>query len=368
MKKKIILSTLLTLASLQSLGMGHWTPTYFAVGATALIGSLLIGRTPARQISHAQAVAMVCSSLALATYGYLKLPKKNELLELSLSEDQMAQDKLTLKQLDEEYLKWPQQNLKTELYLNPLQKEKTAFYRQLMSLPWSPVAQKYIEKLNAEEEALMQEFFNMCNITQEKWQFILKGIVALYNEASQKLIAQSKESSKELSRRVKLVMNSIHLADDRIKILSDDTAFQMQTTQQSIQLNEKRCLKMKNAEFDASVLHELMHILHDEGFQYTFIRFFASKLQVNHKLFNSFSLRFKNFAERRADMLAALVDPTHAIALAGSFQLSYTAEWFARAMDSTEDEHPYCYQRKAYLNKLHQEMIEAQNKYIPWPM
>lgn len=145
MKKKIILSTLLALASLQSLGMDDWTTTKYAV---------------------------VASGLCMAGLGVTAI-------------------------------------MHNSLFIHPREHEKQAFYKLLLSKPWGDVAEKYITKLQQEEKKLLQEFFVLTRITPDQWEAYKMQITISFNQAEQVNINLAASHSDTFIQQIKQGMELI---------------------------------------------------------------------------------------------------------------------------------------------------------------
>ena len=289
-------------------------------------------------------------------------------------------------------------------YSPPFDEQRKKYYARLLALPWGNVAKKYIEELEAEEKALMKEFLELTEITQEEYEKEAAIFTTQYDKMSSPIQEQEKyplsDTLKQMiiielgicsinPKEIKIAQNK-HAVDEWLKHKKPDRRVKFGADRGGIWANE-------GAGWHASIitdhgkllvkhqiLHEIVHLLFDDGFnQYfkrRFLKSFFDKASSSKKLLLKFGgnpknvyYRYARFIERRADILAGLSDLGAAQACVENSQDAVINPQFRRTLayvfslgnvdlDSYDEHHEPISVKSAYMTQLHDEMLEAMNK------
>ena len=292
-------------------------------------------------------------------------------------------------------------------YKPPFDEQRKQYYARLLALPWGNVAKKYIDQLEAEEKALMKEFFEVTEITQEEYEKEAAEFTLQYDKLPSP-IQEEYPLSDTLKQMIIIELGICSINPKEIKIaqkkravdewskhkkedghLSFGADLDFGADRRGIWANEGAGWHASNLSDHGEsivkhfILHEIMHILFDDGFegilQKRFVRSFFDKASSSKKWSLLFGgnpkdvyLRYARFIERRADILAGLVDLNAARAYMNVNQRSVKPQ-FRRTLayvfslgnvdlDSYDEYHEPISVRAAYMTQLHDEMLEAMNK------
>jgi len=275
--------------------------------------------------------------------------------------------------------------VEVESYKPPHEKQHKNFYELLHNQVWSTESKKYIKQFEEEYQLLMSEYYQLMGITKEEFE---KEKAANYQKY---LSILKNESFKELPGpmydRINLLLDFLGFEKNKIKVLMNENIMSAESSQNSIYISIGSCSQKTSNEFDAIVLHEIMHIIHDDAFVSTLMRWLYSKRlnqdkniskmgkvlpglawyiplpgisNIGTKLPNltwyyiPFRIKWNHCKEKRADILSALTHPEYAL-----IQNAYYKKKIEEYGDRSFTTHPKKSTRAAYFQQLYQEMQEA---------
>lgn len=290
-------------------------------------------------------------------------------------------------------------------YKPPFEEQCKKYYAELLKKPWGEVAKKYIEQFEKEENELMKEIFETLQlktaleITPELKTKTVEEMKDLDLKCREYFLNREQEWIKQklayypedpIEPRVKIrIYNFLKQfeIDDQITIVpSNDTDF-LEAGLSTIRVGDE-CFKnhpfwqntdagkffLKDIWVDSAILHEIQHILQADYFKLYIFGLFATPnfpIQIDQKKLEKCVLKYRILAEKRADVLAGLMEPKFAIGLAEYFLyiLRYPSPWYIKPLYAVglahevsgvkASGHASYTERSIYMKQLHKEMIEA---------
>lgn len=245
-------------------------------------------------------------------------------------------------------------------YKAPWQDARDNYYKLLLSKPWGAVSKKYIEFFKQRENELLQDFFKLAGITEQEFE----ASKMERNEEYLELLMRSSAHilNDNYALRIKQAFDLIGIDKSKVKIIIDENIQTMAANEYHLSICPDGMSEYINVfEFDASVFHEIMHMLHSDAFISWVMARWSAKAG-----YSSFIPKWNHFTERRADILAGLLHPEYAFGSYRQFErsLPLTLKIFPRlrigSPEAIYDSHPKDSVRVAYLRALHKEMLAAQ--------
>ncbi|MDR3549785.1 MAG: hypothetical protein P4L31_00080 [Candidatus Babeliales bacterium] len=268
--------------------------------------------------------------------------------------------------------------------------ERVKFYQDLESKPWKEVSKKHIALFEQEEVQLINECCTLFNITPLDFQECKSRLRGPYDDFITKNIEISKIEygadpvPDDLKKIITKELEDYRLNNKNFIILNNDSLLSpARVTGDMLVVNRLFLAGHVSEEdreldfFRAIIHHEIMHILHDDTYT-SFLLYILKHThgKSNENQFQEFTLKCKNFHERRADILAGLSDLTVCKDLGDCFNMMDS--WLERRSreliiflawlnvnKSVNDfamevkVHDSWGARSAYLNQLHNEMTQA---------
>jgi len=256
-------------------------------------------------------------------------------------------------------------------YQAPHADAKTKFYHSLESKPWAHVVAKYMEQQKKQEDELMQEFYKLADINTQELQECKNYYHQHYLTSEQEeCCCITEQAKKEIKQKdIALIFDFLHKQNIDIPALKVVATAQkgLAATQQShVYIDDEALLDADKNSLSpltqAILLHEMQHAMHDDSFNIFIIKLILEKWALHDwtnddcpekiKQAKDLLTRFDKFREKRADILAGLVDPMHA---------RVSADCYKRMVDQGLGDveigtHPTNATRYAYLDTLHKEM------------
>jgi len=224
------------------------------------------------------------------------------------------------------------------------------------------VMTKYEEQLAKEWASLEQQMLQKLSLSQDEWVRFTKKNRYRYLSYEKATKKRRKKSSSPISSTLHLLISNlfknIHIDPKQVELIRYETNKHLQATDSAIYFSEHKLeqYNYSNAEIEASILHELQHILHkDDSFIYLlekFMEFHGSEQGINRHEFNSLRKNIRHFHEKRADILAGLHAITYAQALLHFYTRIYQLLESDGYVDQDTDTHPSLAKRIAYLKKV----------------
>ncbi|MDR3549952.1 MAG: hypothetical protein P4L31_00935 [Candidatus Babeliales bacterium] len=249
-------------------------------------------------------------------------------------------------------------------YRAPYAGTQATFYQYLSGKPWSGVVERYTTQQAKQEQSLNDEVFNILGINQEQFNQYKAEFYPLYLGSQEKQCCQvTARAKKEICEHEPLIFDFLleHEIDvSSMKVIPTEDMGIAAATQSNLYIDDAAIVdKKKNDLTDlaqADILHEMQHVLHDDSFNIFVIKNLllqhAQSCPTKIKQYKKLLSRFDKFREKRADILAGLVDPLYARVSA-----DYYADQVALGLgDEPCDTHPTPATRYAYLNQLHKEI------------
>lgn len=244
------------------------------------------------------------------------------------------------------------------------------YYELLKGKPWGMVAEKYIKQLENEERELMREFFGLFKKGSLDVNLYSKvqGCCISYQEYLKSKLEKKIEVLPELKEKIEDILNRLSLNLPKIYItrIDDKTLYPMAADTSILSVNQAMVLDKniydKDEKIEITVLHELQHMLHDDGLIKMCMQHFINSNSdiVDWEKYKECNKRWNYFFERRADILAVLLGPKYADAAAEGFKGALKG--YGSEMDNIfHATHPSMTSRIAYIEKIKKEMVEAKN-------
>ncbi len=271
-----------------------------------------------------------------------------------------------------------------ESHKNPYETQRRKYYEELLTKPWGEVSKKYIDALQAEEKELMKEFFKLTGIKHDEFEKFIQHEFERINEFKKNMQSSTRRiaflrpfntspASLTVQEECKSLLNKVGINYSEFKILrGEHTRIENDFLIVGHELNQGTSL------LKVAVCHEINHILHDDALRvYCINEFIRTKKQnaANYAIIKAHALRFRRFIEKRADLLANLLDLSYVQADSQKFKEWAEIEplglgnppkpWYKKTIGKIkylEPTHPTNTVRAAYLTQLHQEMLEAIEK------
>ncbi|MCX5922931.1 MAG: hypothetical protein NTX86_06425 [Candidatus Dependentiae bacterium] len=282
-----------------------------------------------------------------------------------------------------------------KLYELPFEQARNQCSEDLGKTLWGEVAKERIERLKKEEQSLMDELFKNTRITPAEWSRYEEdccGIVERGELKSRECKDEENMSEQDLlvwKKRVssiqKLLMDC-NISPDEIKIVpeeNDGSPMVAHSANKTIFIDPVMMHTDFNIahSFEAAACHEIQHLLHDDTIKKVILLALLETHNIDRVYGELFSNRLSRFQEKRADILAGLLDPKYAKSLSDMFsqrdqrnKSEFVAKlsWLQWTLYQTgvsripsrksDNTHPLDSERAQYLKKLHQEMVAAIEK------
>jgi len=243
---------------------------------------------------------------------------------------------------------------------------KQAYYAKLKAKPWGKVAEKYIKQLEDGEKALMQEWYTTLGCTAEQWQqFLVQQwpgfIAANKNRTKENIQAKTWVEHTDAGKNAAIdaLLCECEVDPKYIKKFRDTSKNTCSARQNLIFIGDD----LPEGPFKSTIAHEIQHILHNDSFVEVRLNNAANGSNSSipsKKEREKFITKFNKFQERRADILAGLLAPTHAYHLAEFFGQVDKNRTHINHYIATYPEHPTCLERYRYMRQLHQEMAPGE--------
>jgi hypothetical protein len=314
---------------------------------------------------------------------------------------------------------------KPEPYKNPYEAQRKKYYDELLAKPWGEVSKKYIDALEAEEKELMKEFFELAGMNEEQLEARKAEVFAYLKEhkkeiqenALKKCIQDKDLIEDRVNERITHLLDKYGLnnfkivVDPKVSDLAVDFVANLFICgSRYIKSNkiwnesDSGYWKIDLSSVDCGILHEIQHVYHNDIFMNIVLS--NSTIKDTHAFINEqneFSLKFRRFQEKRADILAGLNDISTARGGMEGYKVDLievisskfvdvssvllpivllTAQFTNNAVSfdnlllgitpyitlssyfslTHQRTHPNILQRMRYFTQLHQEMLEAMEK------
>jgi len=250
--------------------------------------------------------------------------------------------------------------------------DRKIFYEYLKSRPWGKTVKGRLEECENEYQEWLQKWCKLGKITPSEWEAYVHDNIDSCKIKELNTISFFKNNKRldDLSRiRAHAMMELLGLDKARIELVCRREGFQhpIGSVISCIMICPEECkVFFKNDEqFQAAFLHELQHLFHNDYAVGALIEKFGSA--SNNIWWGDLeeSLKqFRHLTEKRADILAGLVDPKYAQSLADAFlELKNPSPelvmWGFNSSDfyKEHDSHPSDASRVANLNQLHKDML-----------
>jgi len=260
-------------------------------------------------------------------------------------------------------------NADQSAYQAPHSQTKEAFYENLGGKPWDKVVAKYMTKQAEQEATLKQEVFNILGIDEQKFNEYKAEFWPHYKISEKKqCCAVTARAKNEMCKHAPIIFDFLNEHDINVCYMNVIPTKEMgaaAATQSNLYIDDACILNKKDKDLTclakADILHEMQHVLHDDSFNI----FVIKNLLLNHAnncpekiaQYNELFSRFDKFREKRADILAGLVDPCFA-RVSADFYYQDVCQGIG---DEPCDTHPTPATRHAYLDQLHKEMVKCLN-------
>ncbi len=296
--------------------------------------------------------------------GYLGL-KNNQDEDRAIKK--LAAAKQKLKKTGEELL----------VYNSPWHKQRENFRERLLSTSWNDVSREFIDALDEQSQKLDEEFFKLAAITADMYavfKITFDNLQIIEKREKQDAIKCSLPPEFYANRIKGWLQTMMFDASDLTILKSEDMQSPMAACRRQLYINPKFFKDFKNiTQFDASLIHELAHILQDDAstlmVQLILLDIGCKDKSLAHAYFNKRRL----FAEKRADILAGLVHPDFALALSELMHGLANPVWQEKVLafaatgkrvnfDNSGREHPKHSERSIYMKELHEKMLAAVEK------
>jgi len=307
-----------------------------------------------------------------------------------------------------------QPTTKTEKYIPPFQDARIKVYQALKSGPTKETATKYIKAFQEEEQAIMADVFKILRINSEQdrqaWEYCKRTVALWRSRWDQEKIEISKKEYSDVPENLKAMINKLlqesYINPNQIALLKGS---QVAVRQRVIFVKNNSLINKitaliggmplweachvdswtseQKAYMAAVFMHEIQHILHDDwcgaGFIVNFPLFHLNK-KIDQTALDACVLRLKILQEKRADIMAGLMNPRYAKALSGYYNqhstllrkanvithdymtqgLKFLPQTIKKWTSLEKDPHEFDWHRTAYMKKLHEEMLAeiAKNK------
>lgn len=220
-------------------------------------------------------------------------------------------------------------------------------YQVLESKPWWAVSKKYITALAQEDKELMQEFFTLVGITESDFDQYKHQWYQSFIESEKKQNAQQPSLDDEYAKMIKRMFELAGVDSSKIIIKSErNPTFRAAAGLKTIYVNPDYIPLNSDSWSDIQTLfHEMIHIMHEDHLTTWLMLFWKDNPQLE-----SFIIKRKHFQEKRADILAMLVDLN--VALANVLEAAQDNS----AGDAT---HPSGQIKRAYSLQVYNEMMKA---------
>jgi len=224
------------------------------------------------------------------------------------------------------------------------------------------VVQEYKQELAQEYQTLKANFFYAAGISEADWQQALIRYKPLYDQQVQELRLKNAGSvSESLKNTVRMLLQKCNISPSSIEIVANSS--KIASTRAPLMLLSEiglNSLDIGQDSKEAIILHEIMHIMYQDSLEHFCAYQLLTDLEsqscswYNSWYNNSAWLalnKLEQFHERRADLMAGLMDARYAKGLADYFNVS-----------RCEAQHPYSewQERVVYMMKLYSKMV-AQN-------
>ncbi|MDR3549787.1 MAG: hypothetical protein P4L31_00090 [Candidatus Babeliales bacterium] len=204
-------------------------------------------------------------------------------------------------------------------YRSKWEDERVKFYQDLESKPWKEVSKKHIVLFEQEEIQLINECCALLEITPLDFQEMKSQLKNTYRDVTTKYIDACKTEPgadlvpDDLKKIIIEELEKYRLNNKNIIILNNDSLYSpARVNGDMLAINRSFLVEHVSEEdrhdfFRSTIHHEIMHILHDDTYT-TFLLYILKHThgKSNEKQFQEFTLKYNNFHERRADILAGL--------------------------------------------------------------
>ncbi len=243
-------------------------------------------------------------------------------------------------------------NEKVKLCKNPFEEQRKKYYATLLIKPWGEIAKKYIEQLEKEERALMTELFRSTNTTEQQWQQFEQAYEYKNIFGHLPFIGAPFPARVEVQIAVRKIFEEAGL--DLKKFRIHGTSLPSAISYSGNMLSVEHDLNPSTNLFKATIWHEIQHLFHNDEHRIYCIHDFIQQKSKNNKELEEIGLKLQRFAEKRADILANLLDPSYA---------KDDAEHYANfaEFDLKVQTHPTNLCRSQYLQNLYNDMLKAKN-------
>lgn len=213
---------------------------------------------------------------------------------------------------------------------------------------------QYNAQLALEELALMKEFFALANIRAAEWQKRYSESSDSYCVEEHKRFAEvmsrfDQPLDEKLRQRIEKLLADQSINPLSLTIIRDDTSASVCWMMRNLlMVNQTFLLEVYPMEFEAIILHEIMHKLYNDPYISFCIEHCLIEKKVAQNKVAHFLKKWRLFCERRADIMAALKSIDHAKA---------SIQFFSQLKQCYKSEfHPPHKERAAYLTQVLKEM------------
>jgi hypothetical protein len=212
----------------------------------------------------------------------------------------------------------------------PWSEIKERYYKYLEAKPWGAVSKRYIEAFKKEEQELLQEFFTAANVSEQTFEHYKNmwhhNFAAEYQQHDE---VTSPRIDNQYSKLFKSNFKTIGIAPSKLDFREchDVREPYAAAAFNTIYINLRKIPQCKTIEIAIVAFHELMHVMHEDRLNTLTIQ------NLMKSRFKAFETRYIRFKERRADILALLLNPKLA---------KHTAKWYSNDQEVSD------YSRKLY--------------------
>lgn len=264
------------------------------------------------------------------------------------------------------------------VYKAPFESQRQKFREQLLNAQWKEVSREYIDSLDVEAKQLREEFFTLTKISEDEYNvckcmyFNKFGFMKEIEDrfATKYAVLQGPYLERTTALLKLLSFDTTNI----IFLVADDNGSPLAAAQKQLIVNPYLCAKFKNINaFDAAVFHECVHMMEDDTFEMVVQAVLCELHCADEEAAKKYHIKKSLFNEKRADILAGLINPELTLALAEDFHRSSNPPWIKRISDvalygrfipydKTSLRHPKNSERAVYLKELHEKMVAAMKK------
>lgn len=259
-------------------------------------------------------------------------------------------------------------------YVSSHEESRQKFYELLKTKRWyKAVTEKYITQLAAEEDELMQEYLKITGLTKEELDFYRVTAYPYYMQTRCEEIARMKANAaplpKELLKKAQTMLKMFFIDANKISIIRNPQyTVNCAACGISLQFGSSYCcpydfkeksnncgFKFSDEALEATLLHEIQHIMHDDAYEHTTLNWCLHNQHRNYdkKAYAKFLETYSKFKERRADIMTGLTDITYCNRSIKCFEELQINDPGENILNSTHESHPV---RMTYMRKLLKEM------------